>query len=46
MMSHREFEHLVGDKVPATVEMMKLGEDLWHRLEDGRWERYAPSPAR
>jgi hypothetical protein len=44
LLTHREFEHHVGDKVDAKVVIVKLGDELWHRLEDGRWERYPDYP--
>jgi hypothetical protein len=44
VLTHRELEHQVGEKIGAKVVIVKLADELWHRLEDGRWERYPDYP--
>jgi hypothetical protein len=39
-VTHREFERMVGEKVGAKVVMYALPGEMWHRMEDGSWERY------
>jgi hypothetical protein len=43
-LTHRELEDLIGRKLGAKVVMVRRGDELWHRLEDGRWERYPDYP--
>lgn len=44
-MTHREFERLVGEKLDSKVVMYALPDAMWHRMEDGTWERYPDYPS-
>lgn len=43
-LTHAQMEERYGRKLDSKIVMVPIGEELWHRLTDGRWEPYPPYP--